>query len=71
MPETPILPIPPAFPLNHANRYGLPKRTAIYQLLAAGKLEAVKDGRRTLITGESAARYLTSLPKWQPSSRVA
>jgi excisionase family DNA binding protein len=33
-----------------------------YNLLAAGKLTALKDGKKTIITPEEAARYQASLP---------
>ncbi|GEM_PF-1561028 len=38
-------------------------RTFIFQRLAAGDLEAVKAGRRTTITTESAQRLYRSLPR--------
>lgn len=37
-------------------------RSRIYILLAEGKLEARKAGRRTLIIGESLRRYIDELP---------
>lgn len=40
---------------------GLP-RCKIYELLGQGKIEARKDGRRTLIPAESLRAYLSSLP---------
>lgn len=42
-------------------RYGW-TRTFIYGELAAGRLEARKAGRRTLVLAESADRLLASLP---------
>lgn len=33
-----------------------------YNLLAAGKLTALKDGKKTIISAEEAARYQASLP---------
>jgi excisionase family DNA binding protein len=36
--------------------------TKIYELLAAGRLQAVKAGRRTLVTGDSLRAYIASLP---------
>jgi excisionase family DNA binding protein len=36
--------------------------TKIYELLAVGRLQAVKAGRRTLITGDSLRSYIASLP---------
>ena len=37
-------------------------RAYVYILLGAGKLQAVKDGKRTIVTGESFDRYFGSLP---------
>ena len=37
-------------------------RSRLYILLAEGKIEARKAGRRTLIVGDSLRRYLESLP---------
>ncbi len=47
------------------SNYGV-GRTSIYELLAAGKLTAVKNGVRTLITGESAEAWAASLPRFTP-----
>ena len=38
-------------------------RTTVYSLIAAGKLEAVKLGSRTLITAVSIDALLASLPR--------
>ena len=38
-------------------------RTTIYQLIGAGKIDARKQGRRTLVIVESLSRHLESLPK--------
>lgn len=53
-------------------RYGL-TRTFVYGELAAGRLEAVKAGRRTLILAESADRLLRTLPKatFRPAKEAA
>ena len=40
-------------------------RSEIYELLAAGLLDGVKDGTRTLITVASIERYLAALPPWR------
>lgn len=40
-------------------------RTSIYNWLGEGKLNALKAGRRTLITTESAERLFHSLPRAQ------
>lgn len=38
-------------------------RTKIYELISAGRLDAKKAGYKTLVTSESIARYVESLPK--------
>jgi hypothetical protein len=38
-------------------------RTRVYKAISLGLLDAVKDGSRTKITGESVERYAGSLPK--------
>lgn len=42
--------------------------TTVYHLVKGGKLKAVKLGRRTLITGESLAAYIASLPDAIPAT---
>ena len=37
--------------------------TKVYELIAAGVLDARKAGSRTLITGASLRRYVADLPK--------
>ena len=52
-----------AFPIGEfCRRYGI-GRTNAYQEIAAGRLRAVKAGRRTLITHEAAEAWLASLPE--------
>lgn len=46
------------------SRYGIGRTTA-YQEIAAGRLRAVKVGRRTLITRDAAEAWLASLPSVQ------
>jgi excisionase family DNA binding protein len=41
-------------------------RSRIYELIAAGRIEARKEGRRTLIMAASLQRYLETLPTVQP-----
>lgn len=42
-------------------------RTFLYQEIAAGRLRAVKAGRRTLIEAAEARRWLSSLQRITPS----
>ena len=50
-----------AFPIDEfCRRYGI-GRTNTYQEIAAGRLRAVKVGRRTLITQDAAEAWLSSL----------
>ena len=38
-------------------------RSRVYEMIAAGELDAVKDGSRTLVTGESILRRTANLPR--------
>jgi hypothetical protein len=54
-----------AVPIKDARRrLGNKSRASIYQDVGAGKLEAVKDGRRTLITVRSIEAMQQS---WRPA----
>jgi excisionase family DNA binding protein len=54
---------PRAFPVpEFCRRYGI-GRTNAYQEIAAGRLRAVKVGRRTLITHDAAEAWLAALPE--------
>jgi hypothetical protein len=44
-------------------------RTRTYDLIAAGKLQAVKNGPRTMIDAESAEQWAASLPRFRPPPR--
>jgi excisionase family DNA binding protein len=59
-------PAPPrAFSVTEfCGRYGI-GRTNAYQEISAGRLRALKVGRRTLITQEAAETWLASLPELQ------
>jgi len=46
-------------------------RAYVYILLGAGKLKAVKDGRRTIITADSFDAYFGALPAAEFRSRAA
>jgi excisionase family DNA binding protein len=48
---------------DSGRRLGGIGRTTVYGLIAAGKLEAVKLGSRTLITAASIEALLASLPR--------
>jgi hypothetical protein len=43
-------------------------RTATYEALNDGRLKAVKAGTRTLILGDSARAFITSLPAYRPQA---
>jgi excisionase family DNA binding protein len=47
--------------LDAARASGL-GRSTLYELIAAGKIEARKVGARTLIPADSLRRFITSLP---------
>lgn len=54
---------PRAFPIpEFCRRYGI-GRTNAYQEIAAGRLRAVKVGRRTLIAHDAAEAWLAALPE--------
>jgi excisionase family DNA binding protein len=51
-----------AFPIHEfCRRYGIGRTTA-YAEIAAGRLRAVKAGRRTLISEDAAESWLAALP---------
>ena len=49
--------------VKEAMEYGGFRRTRFYQLVAAGRIEAIKDGRRTMVDLSSIDSYLDSLPR--------
>jgi excisionase family DNA binding protein len=54
---------PRAFPISEfCRRYGI-CRTKAYDEIAAGRLRAVKAGRRTLIPQDAAESWLAALPQ--------
>jgi excisionase family DNA binding protein len=60
-----------AFPIREfCRRYGI-GRTNAYQEIAAGRLRAVKVGRRTLITHDAAEAWLAALPEANTSHSSA
>ncbi|MEQ1819536.1 MAG: helix-turn-helix domain-containing protein [Terricaulis sp.] len=50
--------------------YGM-GRTRLYDLIAQGKIEAVKDGPKTLIPIESAEAWAASLPRFKSGAAAA
>ena len=48
-------------PAEIAQRNSISERT-VYNLIAAGKLRAVKIGRATVVTAEAESAWLASLP---------
>ncbi|MCX7358954.1 MAG: helix-turn-helix domain-containing protein [Alphaproteobacteria bacterium] len=46
-------------------------RTRCYELIATGKIEAVKDGPKTLIPVESAEAWAASLPRFKSGAANA
>jgi hypothetical protein len=46
-------------------------RTRTYDLIAAGRLQAVKNGPRTMIDAESAEAWAASLPRFKSSAASA
>ncbi|MEQ1619288.1 MAG: hypothetical protein ABL883_13210 [Terricaulis sp.] len=46
-------------------------RTRTYDLIAAGKLQAVKNGPRTMIDAESAEQWAASLPRFKSGAALA
>jgi excisionase family DNA binding protein len=60
-----------AFPIfEFCRRYGV-GRTSAYQEIAAGRLRAVKVGRRTLISHDAAEAWLAALPELKKPSRAS
>jgi excisionase family DNA binding protein len=57
-----------AFSLSSVCKLADIGRTALYEEIAAGKLRAVKRGRRTLILADDLRRWLDALPAVQPNS---
>jgi hypothetical protein len=51
-------------------RYGI-GRTSAYEEIAAGRLQVVKAGKRTLVPADAAESWLRSLPAVEPKTLVA
>jgi excisionase family DNA binding protein len=62
-------------PINHASAIIGRSRRSIYQLVADGRLKAVKSGSRTLLVYDSLKAYAAQLPpakfKLMPVARSA
>jgi hypothetical protein len=54
-------------PLEFAKRNGV-SLTKVYKEIAAGRLDARKSGRRTIITAAAEQRWADALPKIQPTA---
>ena len=54
---------PLAYEIREAQRVSGLSRSAIYRLLAEGRLRAKKHGGRTLVLASSIDEYLNSLPE--------
>jgi excisionase family DNA binding protein len=55
-------PAPLAYTVPDACKAAGLGRTTLYELIAAGRVRAMKAGTRTLVEAESLRRYLASLP---------
>ncbi len=61
--DTSDMPEPAAFDTAGACRYLSLKKTSLYEQIKAGNLEALKAGRRTIITRAACDAWLARLPK--------
>jgi len=60
---------PVAVPLKIAKQLlGNKSKSVIYVMIAQGKLDAVKDGRKTLVTTASIDQYMSNLPSWRDAA---
>lgn len=57
-------------PREFCAAYGM-GRTRLYDLIAQGKIAAVKDGQKTLIAAESAEAWAASLPRFKSAAASA
>ena len=60
-----------AFSVAEATRATGVGRSTFYELMASGKLRAIKLGSRTLIPAEELRRFMESLPAARPTLEVA
>jgi len=61
--NTPHSQQPAAFTIEGAIEFSGLTRSRIYEEVGAGRIEARKAGRRTLILGDSLRAYLANLPR--------
>jgi excisionase family DNA binding protein len=57
--------------INEACEYGRFGLTKCYKLINKEKIDAVKDGKTTLVDLDSIDRYQQTLPKFMSGSKVA
>jgi excisionase family DNA binding protein len=57
---------PLALTIPEIAKMGGPKRDTAYKAIKAGRLRAIKEGRRTLILVEDLKKYLAALPAIAP-----
>lgn len=60
-----------AYHIDEASKNGAGSRSEIYEALRRGDLKAKKRGRRTVILREDLARYLATLPDYEPQPVAA
>lgn len=53
---------PRAYRINDLVAFGWGSRATLHRQIAAGRLKALKLGRRTIITAEALERYCKDLP---------
>ena len=54
------------FDLRDVMRITALKRSALYEALSTGRLEARKMGRRTFVTRAALDQFIDGLPAWEP-----
>ncbi len=60
---------PIAYTIPEATRVSGFSRTSVYAELKAGRLAAVKHGKRTLVLAESLEKRVAELPAYEPKQR--
>jgi len=54
--------------ISFADAHGI-SRSQVYREIGAGRLQASKVGKRTIVTAENAAAWRTALPNFAPTLR--